>query len=85
MLRSMAIREDLRKRDIATALVERSLGKSRVVGIKATYLLTNTAEKFALRWGLYKIQRSRIPVDLMESSALNDFCPSSSICMKLDL
>lgn len=85
ILRSMAIRVEARKRGIATALVERSLARSRESGIKEVYILTNTAEKFALRWGFYKIQRSEIPVDLMESSTLNDFCPASSVCMKLEL
>jgi arsenite methyltransferase len=85
MLRSMVTRADLRKRGLATALFERSLARSRAVGTKEAYLLTNTAEKFALGWEFYKIQRSEIPEDLMQSSAMSNFCPSSSICMKLNL
>jgi N-acetylglutamate synthase-like GNAT family acetyltransferase len=50
-----------------------------------SFLLTNTAEKFVARWGFQKIQRTEIPADLMQSSALNNFCPASSICMKLEL
>lgn len=85
MLRSMAISQEVRKRGLATVLVNRSLKIARDAGMKSIYILTNTAEGFASRWGFYKIQRSEIPADLMESSALNSFCPSSSICMKLDL
>lgn len=85
MLRSMAISQELRKRGIATALVERSLEIARTAGIEDAYLLTNTAERFMSRWGFHKVQRSEIPTDLMQSSALNNFCPSSSICMKLEL
>ena len=85
MLRSMAISQEVRKRGIGASLVNYSLERSRDAGIKNAYLLTNTAEKFASRWGFYKIQRSEMPADLMQSSALNNFCPSSSICMKLDI
>jgi arsenite methyltransferase len=85
MLRSMAVSKELRKRSIATALVERSLERSHQLGVKEVYIMTNTADRFAARWGFYKIQRSEIPKDIMMSSALSNLCPSTSICMKLDL
>jgi N-acetylglutamate synthase-like GNAT family acetyltransferase/SAM-dependent methyltransferase len=85
MLRSMAICQELRKRGIGAALFNRCLEIARAAGIEDAYLLTNTAEKFVARWGFQKIQRTEIPADLMQSSALNNFCPTSSICMKLKL
>jgi len=85
MLRSMVINHELRNYGIATALVNRSLEIARQAGIEEAYLLTNTAEKFAARWGFYKVERSQIPEELMKSSALHRFCPASSVCMKLDL
>jgi len=85
MLRSMAISQEVRKCGIGTALVNRSLEIARQAGSKKVYILTNTAEKFASRWGFYQIQRSEISADLMQSSALNNSCPASSICMRLDL
>lgn len=85
MLRSLAICQELRKSGIGTSLVNRALRIGRAKGIQNVYMLTNTAETFALRWGFEKIQRSDIPADLMQSSALNNFCPLSSNCMKLDL
>ncbi|AIF53456.1 arsenite methyltransferase [Pelosinus sp. UFO1] len=85
MLRSMAVLQEFRKRKIATALVEHSLSIARQAGIQEIYLLTQTAEKFAARWGFYKIERSEISADLMQSSALDSCCPTSSSCMKLKL
>lgn len=85
MLRSMAISQELRKRGIGAALFNRCLEVSRAAGIEDAYLLTNTAEKFVAHWGFQKIQRTEIPADLMQSSTLNNFCPASSICMKLKL
>lgn len=85
MLRSMAISQELRKRGIGSALFSRSLEIARAAGMEDAYLLTNTAEKFVARWGFQKIKRTEIPADLMQSSALNNFCPVSSICMKLKL
>ena len=85
MLRSLAISQALRKRGIGAALFNRCLEMARTAGGKEAYLLTNTAEKFVARWGFEKIQRTEIPADLMQSSALNNFCPVSSLCMKLKL
>lgn len=85
MLRSMAICSQVRKQGIGTTLVNRSLEIARGAGTRYAYILTNTAEKFASQFGFYKIQRGEIPNELMQSSALNSFCPSSSSCMKLDL
>ena len=85
MLRSMAVSKELRKRSIATALVERSLEISRQLGVKEVYIMTNTADRFASRWGFYKIQRLEIPGDLMLNSALSNLCPATSICMKLEI
>lgn len=85
MLRSMAISQELRKRGIGAALFNRCLEIARAAGSKDAYLLTNIAEKFVVRWGFHKIQRSEIPDELMQSSMLNNFCPTSSSCMKLEL
>jgi arsenite methyltransferase len=85
MLRSMAISQKLRKCGIGAALFNRCLEIARAAGIEDVYLLTDTAEKFVARWGFQKIQRTEIPMDLMQRSALNDFCPASSICMRLEL
>ena len=84
LLRSLAICEHMRKRGIGSALVEYSLNMARAEGKKGAYLLTNTADKFASRWGFSKIERYEIPESLIQSSTLNNFCPDSSICMKLD-
>ena len=83
LLRSLAISKNMRKRGIGSALVEYSLNIARTEG-KEAYLLTNRADKFASRWGFKKIERSEIPESLIQSSALNNFCPESSICMKLN-
>ena len=85
MLRSMAVSAKSRKCGVATALVEHSLEAACQIGVKEIYLLTNTAEKFALRWGFYKIERSKIPYDLTLSSSFHNCCSSSSICMKKNL
>jgi N-acetylglutamate synthase-like GNAT family acetyltransferase len=85
MIRSLAISQELRRRGMGAALFNRCLEIARAAGSKNAYLLTNTAEQFVARWGFHKIQRSEIPVDLMQSSTLNNFCPLSSSCMKLEL
>ncbi len=83
MLRSLAVDKKIRKRGIASALVDHALNIGRAKGSVSAYLLTTTADQFAARWGFNNIERSEIPEILLQSSALNHFCPDSSICMKL--
>lgn len=85
LLRSLTVASDLRKSGIATALVNQALDLARNRGGQGAYLLTNTAEKFMVRWGFARIERQQIPGDLLQQSALSKVCTASSICMKLVL
>lgn len=83
LLRSLAVANDRRKQGIGTALVEQALQHSRQIGAKTAYLLTNTAESFAARWGFDQIPREAIPTELLQNSSLATLCPTTSICMKV--
>lgn len=84
LLRSFTVQADFRKRGIGEALVRHVLGQLKFEGVSPLYILTNTAEAFAARFGFVKISRQEIPVALLASSALGTACPASSTCMKLD-
>ena len=64
MLRSLVICKDMRKRGIASAIVEHSLKIMRQMGKKDAYLLTNTADQFTTRWGGLKLNVGKYPRSL---------------------
>ena len=84
LLRSFAVQADFRNRGIGEALVRHVLGQLKFEGVSPLYILTNTAEAFAARFGFVKISRQEIPAALLASSALGTACPASSTCMKLE-
>ena len=84
LLRSFAVQADFRKRGIGEALVRHVLGQLKFEGISPLFILTNTAEAFAARFGFVKVNREEIPDALLAASALGTACPASSTCMKLE-
>ena len=73
---------DFRKRGIGEALVRHVLGQLKFEGISSLYILTNTAEAFAARFGFVKVSREELPAPLLNGSTLGTACPASSTCMK---
>ncbi len=84
LLRSFAVQTEFRKRGIGEALVSHMLGQLKFEGISPLYILTQTAEAFAARFGFVKVRREEIPAALLTDSALGTACPASSTCMKLE-
>ena len=82
LLRSFAVQADFRKRGIGEALVRHVLGQLKFEGISSLYILTNTAEAFAARFGFVKVSREELPAPLLNGSTLGTACPASSTCMK---
>ena len=84
LLRSFTVRSAYRKRGVGEALVRHVLDQLKQEGISPIYILTNTAEAFAARFGFVKISREEIPAPILAGSAIGTACPASSTCMKLD-
>lgn len=85
LLRSLAVKENMRKLNIGATLVQSILEKAKEMNKKDIYLLTNTAEGYFAKKGFFQINRSQIPYELLKNSCLNFSCPSTSICMKLKI
>lgn len=83
LVRSFAVRSEFRQGGIGAALVRYVLDRLTTEGISSIYLLTNTIEKYMVRFGFGKISRQDIPSTVLESSALGSTCPAGSTCMKL--
>ena len=78
MFRSLTVAASFRKRGVAAQLVKQGLELSRQKGITQVYILTQSAVRFAEKWGWEKIERREIPADLLNQSALKAACPETS-------
>lgn len=81
LLRSLVVAPDYRAAGAGSALVEHAEKHARVCGVKAVYLLTNTAEKFFARRGYRWIERSHAPPSIRSTREYTDICPASSALM----
>jgi amino-acid N-acetyltransferase len=85
LLRSAAVRDDVKGAGIGRRLVDRLLASAREDGITDVYLLTTTAEKYFPAFGFERIERSAIPAELSASKELQGACPDTAIVMHLSL
>ena len=81
LLRSVAVRPELRGTGLGRALVERALESARESGARQAYLLTLTAERWFPRLGFREIARQEVPASVRESGEFKEACPASAIVM----
>jgi amino-acid N-acetyltransferase len=85
LLRSVAVRWDLRGTGLGSRLTEAALQLSRELGVAEAYLLTETADLFFPRFGFRRIPRSEVPRSVRSSVEFTTACPASARAMALDL
>lgn len=82
LLRSLAVRRDMRGQGCGRALVEAVLGDARNRGVSAVYLLTETAEGYFKRLGFESISRGRIPQEVKKSAEFSECCSTAQAMLK---
>ncbi len=85
LLRSVAVREDLKSCGIGAKLVTRLLSSARDHGVSDVYLLTTTAEKYFPAFGFEVISRGAVPAELSASEEFQGACPDTATLMHLPL
>lgn len=85
LLRSLAVHSDFRNQNIAGKLVMQIEHLAAAEGLKAIFLLTETAPYYFSRKGYHIISRSEMPAEVQQSSEFSHVCPQSAIAMKKDL
>ena len=85
LLRSLAVSVDYRNCGLAKKLIETAVQIANEDGLRALYLLTQTAERYLQGAGFERIARQEIPASLLQQSALQTLCPASSVCMRMIL
>ena len=82
LLRSVAVAQAYRGKGRASKLVEFAENAARSQGMKAIYLLTNTAEAFFSRLGYQVITREETPLDIKRTQQFESLCPVSAKVMR---
>jgi amino-acid N-acetyltransferase len=86
LLRSVAIPPELQNRGIGDRIVNSMISIAQERNLKRIILLTETAERFFQKKGFRVIDRSSIDNDAMNHSSEFTFaCPSTAVCMVLEL
>lgn len=81
LLRSLAVHPEFRGLGVAGRLVDQIEALAKSKGLKAIYLLTETAPGFFERKNYKKIARDEVPTALQQSSEFSHVCPQSAIVM----
>jgi amino-acid N-acetyltransferase len=85
LLRSVAVKPEIRSKGLGAQLVEAILNLARGKGLEVVYLLTTTADKYFPRFGFETIGRDGLDPRLNASEELQGACPQTAICMKLTI
>lgn len=85
LLRSIAVKSDLRSRGIGNRLVKHLEQRAIKIGIENLYLLTETAETYFKSLGYKTIDRTRLPVDITQTQQFQCLCPESAQALFIHL
>ena len=85
LLRSLAVRADVRSSGMGTALVRHAESYGLSQGVRTLYLLTTTAEGYFPKFGFERIQRSDVPSSVQSSVEFTSACPASAVVMRKTL
>lgn len=81
LLRSLAVKEGYRNQGLATILVSKIETYASTLGIKALYLLTETAADFFLMRDYHSTQRQDAPAGIQDTAEFKELCPASATFM----
>ena len=85
LLRSVAVGEHYRGKELGKQMVDDLMVKARDLKIDFIFLLTETARSFFLKRGFSDISRENVPVEIRSSSEFSFVCPVSAACMSYRL
>lgn len=85
LLRSVAVAQSQRGLGLGIRLTETAVALARARGIKALYLLTETAAGFFPRFGFRPIARDEVAPAVRQSIEFTRACPASALAMVKDV
>jgi len=84
LLRSFAVENDFRNKEIGKEMYNRLLSYATQKNIKTLHLLTNSAKDYFNKNGFMVASRSEAPELISKSQEFTSLCPASSVYMVLD-
>jgi amino-acid N-acetyltransferase len=81
LLRSLVVAENARTQGIGSALVQHAEDYATSRRVRATYLLTTTAESFFERRGYRRVDRNQAPPAIQSTAEFASLYPASSAFM----
>jgi amino-acid N-acetyltransferase len=81
LLRSVAVAPAWRSHGLGRALVTRVISDAEARGIRALYLLTNTAEHYFPSFGFRRVSRDEVPTSVRETAEFSHACPDTATVM----
>lgn len=85
LLRSVAVDPTQRGRGLGQRLTAAALDLARARGVRAVYLLTETAAGFFPKLGFRPIARDAVDAGVQTSIEFTTACPASALAMALEL
>ena len=85
LLRSVAVAQSQRGLGLGIRLTETAVALAQARGVKALYLLTETAAGFFPRFGFRPVSRDEVAPAVRQSIEFTRACPSSALAMVKDL
>ena len=85
LLRSVAVRKDMRGRGLGRAMVNDMLAMARKHHVETLYLLTTTAAEFFSTIGFARIERDRTDPLIRQTEEFSSICPCSAVVMAKDI
>jgi N-acetylglutamate synthase-like GNAT family acetyltransferase len=85
LLRSLVVVPPLRGKGLGTAMTNWALMRLAELGIGDAYLLTTTAEAFAVRLGFARVDRASVPPSIGQSRQFARLCPNSAVLLHREL
>lgn len=85
LLRSIVIAQAYRGQGYGYALCRQLFDQAKQQGIREVYLLTMKSDRFFEQLGFYQVERQTAPAAIQNTAQFSQLCPSSAMCMKLNL
>lgn len=80
LLRSVAVRKDVRRKSVGKFIVQDLLDKAKQKSTEI-YLLTETAHEYFKKLLFQDVQRNNVPKEIQSSSEFSNVCPTTAACM----
>ncbi len=85
LLRSIAVSPEHRGQGLAAKITQHLLRVARSYHVRELYLLTETAERYFLKFGFCCVQRETVPDYIKTTRQFETLCPSGAQAMRLYL